>query len=231
MDFVAELRRALLPYRSDETEMRSRWERDEAERYRRLPARAWPAYQPGVDKIPELRAAVDECKGSMDASCEKICFDLATALLFNNIDTKKGLDIYTDLANRGNVDGMTAAGIINVEGLGIESSVETERLGVCWLLKASALGGDQSMYELGTALYTGIDGVLPENEAHAFSFFKRAAAHGHVAAKYMIADCMLTGAGTETNAAAAIPFLFKSAEAGHRFARQRMRELFDLTKE
>ena len=54
--------------------------------------------------------------------------------------------------------------------------------------------------------------------------------HGHVGAMFMTADCLLTGAGCEEDVGSAIPLLAASAELGHRFARQRMRELFDASR-
>ena len=48
----------------------------------------------------------------------------------------------------------------------------------------------QAMYELGTCYYTGLEGVLEENEVSPSSF-ERAAHADHVAAKYMCADMLL----------------------------------------
>ncbi len=231
-EYISKLRRALDPYRTNEEAMRTRWERDEAERYRKLPARAWPEKQPDVDAIPGLQTALQNCGDSLSSKCETTRFNLATALLFNNVDANRGITLYSELAKRGNIDGMTAVGIVKLEGLGIDSTPATEREGISYLLSASARdsnGSAQAMYELGTALYTGVDGVLSENESTAFNFFSRAAARGHVGGKFMMADCLLNGIGTERDPAKAIPLLAKSAELGHRYARQRMRELFDLT--
>ena len=229
-----QLRAALFPYRAQENGMRARWERDEAERYRKLPARAWPAYQPDADQVPSLRALVENCGGESEEKCASAKFKLATALLFNNIDTKEGIKRYRSLASRRDVSGMTATGIVLLESFGVDSILPEEREGIAWLLRASASRGkdsSQAMYELGTALYTGIENVLAEDERIAFSYFRRAAGRGHHAAQFMAADMLLQGTGTTQDVAQAIPLLCKSAESGHRFARQRMRELFDMTKE
>ena len=54
------LAKALAFLRAEEAEMRLRWERDELG-WRKLPARAWPAYQPTVEEIPKIASML--CAG------------------------------------------------------------------------------------------------------------------------------------------------------------------------
>ena len=244
---IKTLRRELLCFRADEVEMRKRWERDEVENFRRLPARAWPAYQPSSEEVPGIQSDMEEnnCTefdveskktGTITHKCAKIAFDLGVALVFNNIDVDSGLHIFSKLGNAGYADGMVAMGIVLVEGFGVE---QKEEEGVQWLIRACEAGNPQGFYEYGTALYGGLDDVLEEDEEKAFYYFKKASEHNHVGAQFMAADCMLEGIGVknesmeelENNIKEAIPLLSSAAEQGHRYARQRMRELLDESKQ
>ncbi len=59
--------RAVAHLRAGEDEMRLRWQRDELG-WRKLPARAWPPYQPTADDIPVLaaRLADGKCSTNVD---------------------------------------------------------------------------------------------------------------------------------------------------------------------
>ena len=68
-------------------------------------------------------------------------------------------------------------------------------------------------------------GVEEEDPEKAFALFERAAKLDHTAALYMVADCLVEGEGTERSVAKAVPLFYKAAERGHRYSRQRIREL------
>lgn len=171
--FNSRVRLALNEYRAKEQEMRTRWERDEEERWRFLPARAWPADQPDAAAVPgiaqdlaatdciSVRADKPETIDSNTVSvkqspqCASTAFNFATALVFNNLDPARGLRIYRKLAEASHVDGMVAAGVVLLEGLGVPAD---EREGVRWLRKACEQKSAQAYYEMGTAYYTGIQG-------------------------------------------------------------------------
>ena len=158
--------------------------------------------------------------------CTDLLFDMATTYVFYNVNPEAGLELYERLARRGHVDSMVACGIILVEGLaGVPPK---EREGVVWLEKAIAAPGGssaQACYELGTIYYTGIDGFIEEDAEKAYELFERAAQQDHTAALYMTADCLVEGEGVERSVAKAIPLFYKAADRGHRFSRQRIREL------
>lgn len=174
-DRAQRLRAALSKYRSDEREMIERWERDEEEHWRFLPARAWPAYQPKVTEIPKITDELREndclteqfveaagpddqiCVGNSDGACAQAAFDFATALLFNNLDCDRGLRLFRRLASGGHVDGMVAAGIVLLEGLGVDAEPQE---GILWLQKACDLGSVQAHYEMGTVYYNGVEGYV-----------------------------------------------------------------------
>mmetsp|Transcript_10286 Transcript_10286/g.13500 ORF Transcript_10286/g.13500 Transcript_10286/m.13500 type:complete len:270 (-) Transcript_10286:128-937(-) len=228
------LRESLACYRKDEAAMRARWDRDELENFRKLPARAWPEYQPEVADVPKINSelASNGCTdGGEIKVCEKECteevFNLATALVFNNMDSQKGLDLFLALARSGHINGMVAAGVVLVEGLGVAPD---EKQAITWLEKACSAGSAQGCFELATAFYNGIEGVLEEDERKSFELFEKAANQGHLSGKFMTADCLLEGIGTRINIKHAIPLLAEAAEHGHRYARQRMRELLDECK-
>jgi TPR repeat protein len=224
--------------RAKEKEMMQRWEKDE-DGWRELPARAWPAYQPNPEQLKGILAEITILHCDLHAKddlsnypnggvsddvklCTDLLFDMATAFVFYNINPKAGLAQYEQLAERGHVDSMVASGIILVEGLGVPPR---EQEGLAWLEEAVQKGSAQAYYELGTVYYTGIDGVVEEDAEKAFRLFERAAEQDHTAALYMVADCLAEGEGTEKSVARAIPLFYKAAERGHRFSRQRIREL------
>jgi len=245
--------------RKHQTEILKRWERDE-EGFRKLPARAWPPYQPGPEDLKGIVAEIKllgchtsddfplkkrnsgEKKTSNDVRknnniaiqveeeqdekelCTQLLFDMATALVFYNLDPQRGLDTYLHLATKHNhVDSMVASGIVLVEGLGVEPR---ELEGMSYFERAIELDDSaQALYELATLYYTGLDGVLEENPVKAFELFERAAAYEHTGAMYMAADCLVEGEGCEKSVAKAVPLFYKAAERGHRYSRQRIREL------
>lgn len=217
--------------RSDENEIMLRWERDE-DGWRELPARAWPAVQPDEEALVVITAAAVEqdClelalmteSSSKKSSCQELLFQMATSMVFYNVDANAGLQIFKDLAATGHVDAMVACGIILVEGLGVPAQ---EEQAIEWLEKAVAAGSLQACYELGTVYYTGIDGVVEEDPVKAFELFEKAAKSNHVGALYMVADCLLEGEGTAVSVADAVPLLYEAAEQGHRYSRQKIREL------
>ena len=224
-------RQELGKLRKLKTQLFRQWEKDE-EGFRQLPARAWPDYQPDGDQIDRLEKAVKDhkcteictnCNGQSSPECQKLLFQLATCLVFNTIDPQRGFAIYESLAKQGHVDSMVACGVILTEGLGGVGPRELE--GIEWFVFAIALGSIQATFEMATVLYTGIDGVVEEDPKAAFELFERAAAENHTAAMYMCADCLIEAEGCEQNVARAIPLLYKAADRGHRYARQRIREL------
>merc|ERR1712137_947561 len=81
--------------RKRERETRIRWIQDELH-WRKLPSRAWPEKQPNVEDIPKLKDLHDKiCRPNEDSptttsssACQEVRFDLATALLFNQLDQK-----------------------------------------------------------------------------------------------------------------------------------------------
>ena len=166
--------------------------------------------------------------------CIKILFDMASGLVFYQVDPEAGFALYESLAKRGHTDSMVACGIILLEGLGVPPR---EQEGLAWLEKAMELhqGSDdndiddeataQASYELAVVYYTGIEGIIEEDPERAFALFQIAAKQDHTAALYMVADCLVEGEGTERNIHEAVPLFYKAAERGHRYSRQRIREL------
>jgi TPR repeat protein len=214
--------------RGSQVEIFQRWELDE-DGWRELPARAWPEFQPNPEQLVgiEMDAKKNGCDSNNNHNssdlCQSLLFNVATGLVFYNVDPPAGLKQYEALAKKGHVDSMVACGVILTEGLGGIKGREQE--GINWLRKAVSLGSTQGMYEMGTLLYTGIDGILYEDPEGAYDMFQKAAAKGHVGATYMMADCLIEGEGTDMDLARAIPLLYAAADQGHRYARQRIREL------
>ena len=208
-----------------------------------------PSSENGDSDVPPVPVS----EKSWSPECAKATFDLATALVFNNIDQLRGLALYRQLATAPvdttvgaaestdlSTDGMVATGVCLVDGLSVFDSVDVnaptaanrarEDEGVQWLCRAVERGSPQGNYELGSVVYRGLGGVVDEDEEASFRLFERAAVSGHVAGTFMVADCLLDGVGCEVDVVRAIPLLYFSAERGHRYARQRMQQLLDNTK-
>ena len=215
-------RKVIAKYRVMEDEIRKRWVKDE-ENWRKLPARAWPEYQPDLHEIPKLRLTMkDMCKEN-SPSCRDAKFNLATALLFNHVDHEEGMKLYESLAAEGDVRGMTAVGICLTEGFGCTRDDEH---GSKWLQKASQLNFVQGIYEVATLHYTGTaTPYVKEDVRKAFELFQQAASHDHASALYMVADMLMSGEGTEKDWARAVDLLYQSGEKGHRFARSTLLRL------
>ncbi|CAE8674270.1 unnamed protein product [Polarella glacialis] len=208
--------------------MRARWVKEE-EGWHRLPPRAWPEVRPKADEIPGIREQIElqRCpspgSARLSPTCAKLTFDLASALVFAGVDPPAGVALYRGLASVRDLDGMVAAAVVLLEGLGVERDEEE---GVRLLRDASHRGSAQGLYELGTLLYVG-GGGLEEDEAAAFALFQQAASQQHTSGMFMVADCLLEGTGCEQDLASAVPLLHASAVNGHRGARQHLRQLLD----
>lgn len=225
----ATLEEELEKIRPQAAQLREKWVEDDRAGWKKLPPRAWPVRQPTPEQIPELRQRLlaERCPAPSERGQSEVCaqthFDLATALVFNNIDAKEGLSIYTARGQAGDTDGMTAAGVVLVEGLGVDRDDDA---GLKWMRQASELDSAQAHFELGTLTYTGGAG-LEEDEAAAYDLFQRAARQRHSAGMFMVADCLLEGIGCAKDQAKAVPLLLEAANMGHRGARQHLGQLLD----
>jgi len=137
---------------------------------------------------------------------------------------QEGFDAFVALGEGGDLDGMVAAGVVLVEGLG--GLARNDEVGVRLLRRASELGSAQGLFELGTLTFCGAAG-LKEDEHAAFELFQRCAQQRHAGGMFMVADCLLEGVGCEQDQAQAVPLLLEAANLGHRGARQHLRQLLD----
>ena len=65
------------------------------------------------------------------SQCKESTFYLATALVFNNLDVSKGLQLFRALADEGDSpDGMCAYAVVHLEGYGVE---QNEKLALKYL--------------------------------------------------------------------------------------------------
>lgn len=212
----------LAKIRRNADEMRDRWVKDE-ENWRKLPARAWPERQPDSSEIPSLEKQCSElCSGKEGSesseACRDVTFYLATALLFNNVNAEKGMELFESLARRGDVRGTTAAGICFVEGFGVGSD---EERGSKMIQEAANREFPQGVYELGVLHYNGNAApFVTEDVKEAFRLFEKSAQQQHTSGLYMTADMLLSGEGCENkDVARAIGLLYAAGERGHRNAR------------
>jgi len=212
--------------RPDEAAMRARWAQD-GEAFKKLPPRAWPPVQPKADAVPGLRSFLDSERcppagASMSLECAKATFELATALLFNQLDPGTGLTLIREMAEAGDTDATVMMGVCIGEGIGV---ARDDVAGAAFLRRASDLGSLQGHYELGTLYYTGLNDDVEEDVIRAFKLYEKAAEQGHASSMFIVADCLLEGCGCERDAARAVPLLLGAADKGHRGARQYLLQL------
>lgn len=217
------IKEAVLPWKLKENELKKQWEDDE-DGFSKLPARAWPPHQPDADEQAELETqyiACEEKKGK--GECEEIAFNLATCLVFNNLDPGRGLNLYKQMAANGHVDSTVAAGIVLLEGLGVDFD---EKTGLKYLTNKKSLASAQGAYEYASAIYTGLCDVS-EPEKEAFKLFRQCAAKMHTGGLFLTAEMIfMEEKGVEGDLKDAVPLFAAAAERGHRMSRQRMREFF-----
>jgi TPR repeat protein len=202
--------------RTNETEIRERWIKDE-DSWRKLPARAWPAYQPKVEEIPELLITMNKVCPSDPSACLAAKFNVATAFAFNDINSDDALSMYLSLTDQGDPNAMTALGVCYCESYGVDTDLEQ---GVKWLRKAHQQNFAQATYELASLYYTGnASPVLEENTVTAFELFELAAKNNHTSAMFMVADMMMSNEVKEKDYARAVDLFYRAGDQGHRYAR------------
>ena len=193
----------------------------------RIPTVSWPTNIPDEDAVGSLKADIKYCdrrKNQKDENarfCQNLKFRIATFMMLQQEaeSQKKGLEILKKLAEDGHADGMCAYAVSLNEGRG-GLDINPDAAVSWWMSASEKFDHIQSNYELGVAFYTG-EGV-PEDEAVAVEYFRRAADCGHAGASYMLGDCLLDGIGVERDRAEALEWLIISGELGHRGARSRV---------
>mmetsp|Transcript_8862 Transcript_8862/g.15040 ORF Transcript_8862/g.15040 Transcript_8862/m.15040 type:complete len:384 (+) Transcript_8862:90-1241(+) len=193
----------------------------------KTPSRSWPDNVPSNDDLPSMLEDMKYCSRSPNSRsdkeeyCHRLNFRVASALLmqYDEESQKKGMDILRRLAETGYSDAMAYYGICLNEGrAGLDPNAEAAVS--WWQLSMDRYLHPQSVYELAVAKYTG-EGVL-EDEVESVRLFALAAEQDHPAAAYMLGDCMLDGIGVEMDRGAALVWLVRASELGHRGARSRV---------
>jgi TPR repeat protein len=164
------------------------------------------------------------------AACDALAFDVATARVFTRSDPEGGCAEYRNLAAQGNLDAVVAVGVVLLEGIGMDAE---EAEAVQWLQRASDAGSVQGQFELGSCYYLGVSAtndnstVVAEDNAKAYELLDKAALHNHTGGLFLTADLILEGehGDLERDGGLAVERMYKAADQGHRYARQRVREL------
>ena len=175
-------------------------------------------------------ASADNDNVTDDRSCASVAFDIATARVFTRFDPATGYADYLNLAAHGDTNAAVAVGVVLLEGIGMEAD---EPLAVEWLQRAADAGSVQGQFELGSCYYLGVSAtsddsiVVPEDNAKAYHLLDKAALHNHTGSLFLTADMVLEGehGSVETDGTMAVERMYKAADQGHRYARQRVREL------
>mmetsp|Transcript_13382 Transcript_13382/g.20663 ORF Transcript_13382/g.20663 Transcript_13382/m.20663 type:complete len:384 (-) Transcript_13382:2013-3164(-) len=188
----------------------------------KTPSKSWPDNVPSSDDLPAMLEDMRYCSrcSSKSEYCHRLNFRVASALLIEHDEEsqKKGMEILRRLAEIGYPDAMAYYGICLNEGrAGLDPNSEAA---VSWWQLSMDNGHSQSVYELAVAKYTG-EGVV-EDEVEAVRLFALAAEQDHPAAAYMLGDCLLDGIGVDMDRGAALVWLVRASELGHRGARSRV---------
>ena len=220
-----QIKDAVLDWKVKEDALRAQWEKDE-DGFMALPARAWPPQQPDADEQSQLETKFLACEAETKGveGCGDIQFNLATCLVFNNLDPERGLKLYKDLSSTGHVDGTVAAGVVLLEGLGVPFD---EDAGLKFLTTKRSLASPQGAYEYATAVYTGLVDNIDDPDKEAYKLFKQCADQEHTGGLFMAAE-MVYQDEAPGDIKEATRLFANAAERGHRMARQRMREFFKL---
>ena len=67
---------------------------------------------------------------------------------------------------------------------------------------------------------------LPQDNAEAVRWFRRAAEHGISSSMYLLAECLYEGCGTQRDISSALGWFAAAGELGHRGARSRLASVF-----
>lgn len=192
----------------------------------KTPSRSWPDNVPSNDDLSFMLEDMKYCSRSPNFRSDqeyrqKLSFRVASALLmqYDEAIQRKGMEILKSLAETGYSDAMAYYGICLNEGrAGLDPNSEAA---VSWWQRSIDMyQHSQSVYEMGVAKYTG-EGVV-EDEVEAVRLFALAAEQDHPAAAYMLGDCLLDGIGVEMDRGAALVWLVRASELGHRGARSRV---------
>jgi TPR repeat protein len=192
----------------------------------KTPSRSWPDNIPSNDDLSFMLEDLKYCRRSPNFRsdkeyCHRLNFRVASALLmqYDEASQKEGMEILRGLAETGYPDAMAYYGICLNEGrAGLDPNPEAA---VSWWQRSIDMyQHPQSVYELAVARYTG-EGLV-EDEVEAVRLFALAAEQDHPAAAYMLGDCLLDGIGVEMDRGAALVWLVRASELGHRGARSRV---------
>lgn len=98
-----------------------------------------------------------------------------------------------------------------------------------WLSKAAGQGHPFACFTLGMQCHLGF-GVVPQDQAKAFSLFRRAADQKSHEAMYMLAECYREGNGVIEDSLQAVQWLSAAAECGNEQAKKVFEALSSRSK-
>tara|TARA_B100002003_G_scaffold144001_1_gene133254 strand:- start:135 stop:527 length:393 start_codon:yes stop_codon:yes gene_type:complete len=107
-------------------------------------------------------------------------------------DYDKALKAFVLAAKTGDLDAMTAVGIMYISGWGVEQSDE---LGLGYISKAANQSHPKAQYSLGAIYYLGIG--VPVDFDKAFSWLSLSANQGYLDAQHNLAEMYESGKGVD----------------------------------
>jgi uncharacterized protein len=127
--------------------------------------------------------------------------------------------LYEKAADGGDVRAMANLGYLFLNGFGVRADFEVARK---WLEKGAALGGADSMNNLG-ALFERLG--TPEGYTKARDWYMKAAALGNASAMYQLGMIYEGGKGVAKDSRAARQWYQKAADSGHPEAASKLQKL------
>ncbi|POG68334.1 hypothetical protein GLOIN_2v1778331 [Rhizophagus irregularis DAOM 181602=DAOM 197198] len=139
-----------------------------------------------------------------------------------NVDEQKAFDLYQNVANSGNVFGITSLGYCYVLGIGI--SVDQQKAFELYQ-EAANLGNPRGIFSLGYCYDNGIGTNI--NKQKAFELYQKAANLGNSGGIYNLGCCYKKGIGTDIDKQKAFELYQESANFGNSSAQYNLALMYE----
>ena len=141
--------------------------------------------------------------------------------LIEEKDYEKALKAFELSAKTGDLDALTAVGIMYIVGVGVE---QNDVKGLEYIIKAANQSHPKAQYTLGALYYLGI-GVSLDYEK-AFSWINLSAKQGYLDAQHNLAEMYENGKGVKKNLEKAYEYYLLAARKGNLDSQKRIAEMY-----
>ena len=141
--------------------------------------------------------------------------------LIEEKDYEKALKAFELSAKTGDLDALTAVGIMYIVGVGVE---QNDLKGLEYIIKAANQSHPKAQYTLGALYYLGI-GVSLDYEK-AFSWINLSAKQGYLDAQHNLAEMYENGKGTSKSLEKAYEYYLSAARKGNLDSQKKVAEKY-----